>query len=130
MAARVTYTEVNAIMPEDATRTQAVIEGFIASATVFIDTLFSGVTASDELLKELERWLTAHLITVGRERLSKKEGAGGASIEYAVSVGQGLSATPYGQMAVQLDTTGTLSEAADQKKSVYFKAIERDTYTN
>jgi hypothetical protein len=52
------------------------------------------------------------MITVTRERMAKKEGAGGASIEYVGNYGEGLSSTPYGQMVMILDTTGAMASLA------------------
>lgn len=120
---RVSAVEVIAIMAESDALTTTVVDAYIASSTVFITEAFDGVTISDDLLKEIERWFTAHMIASTRERVSKKEGAGGASIEYAIEVGMGMKGTQYGQTAIAIDTTGTLAILADEKKPIVFKAM-------
>jgi hypothetical protein len=55
--------------------------------------------------------------------LSKEEGAGGAYIKFAGDWGRGLDGTSHGQMAVMLDTTGTLAALVQRKGRAYLKAI-------
>ena len=99
---RCTPAEVKEIL-NDTTLSDNLVYAYITSASTLVNnTLGTGQTVQ---LKEIERWLAAHMITVTRERMAKKEGAGGAFIEYTGNYGEGLSSTSYGQMVLALDTT-------------------------
>jgi len=101
----------------------AVIESYIASANVFVTEALNEVGLSDAILAEIEMWLTAHMIVITRERQSIKEEAGSASITYANVFGAGLKSTTYGQMALMLDSTGTLAVLSGEVKTAYIRAI-------
>lgn len=98
------------------------IQSYIDSAEIFLQDAYTGVAITDDLYNEVKRWLTAHLIALTRERVSVKEEAGGAKIEYGGAFGEGLMATPYGQTAVGLDSTGRLGELAG-KGGIYFQSL-------
>lgn len=103
---RCTPAEVKEIL-DDSSLSDAIVLAYIGSASTLVsNVLGSGQTVQ---LKEIERWLTAHMITVSRERMAKKEEAGGAKIEYIGDYGRGLDSTPYGQMVIALDQTGALA---------------------
>ncbi len=113
--ARTTAAEVKQI--NGSTLDDVIIDAYILSASTLIDaTLGTGTT---DILKEIERWLTAHMIAVTRERQSKREGAGGAEIEYYEISGSGLHSTTYGQMVLSLDTTGAMAALSGKSASVY-----------
>jgi len=103
---RVTATEVKAIL-DDSLLTDPQIDVYISSANVMVNKVLG--TEVTDILKEIERWLTAHMITITRERQAKKEGAGGASIEYTGNYGEGLKQTSYGQMVLNLDSSGSFA---------------------
>ena len=118
--ARVTVDEVRSIISTKAD--DNTIYQYIASAQALMDLLIGqGLTAMQ--MKEIERWLTAHLIASTRDRQAREEGAGGAYIKYTGLSYTGLRGTTYGQQAIVLDTSGTLATIAG--KSVKFKAIEQ-----
>lgn len=114
MAVRVTASEVKEIM--DTTLSDVIVGAYITSANTLVNSVLG--TGATDLLKEIERWLTAHMIAVTRERQAQKEGAGGAYIEYTGKYGQDLSSTSYGQMAMALDTTGALAGLAGKSASI------------
>lgn len=101
---RVTADDIRNIMPET-TLEDGVIEVYAASAHIYIDSFLLG-KYEEEMLKEIERWMTAHMIAMTQERTSKEEGAGGAYIKYAGDWSTGLLGTSYGQMVYSLDTEG------------------------
>ena len=71
----------------------------------------SAVILSDELLKEIERWLAAHFCAIIC-RMPMREGVGGmatATIDFNNKLGFGLDNTLYGQQAKLLDVSGTLA---------------------
>lgn len=123
--ARVTATEVKAVMDE-VTLADVVINSYIAGATALIDESLTGKGLSDAILKEIERWLSAHLVAISRERPSKEEGAGGAFIKYTGEWGKGLSSTSYGQTAIALDTSGTLASLSEGRKSISIVSLDDD----
>ena len=113
--ARVTATQVKQIIDTDLDDT--IVDAFIAGATALIDSVLG--TDTSDILTQIELWLTAHMIASTRERQSKKEGAGGAYIEYTGITGEGLKSTTYGQMALALDTSGELAALGGKQASIY-----------
>jgi len=121
MANRVTVDEVKTII--DTTLTATIITGYIKSANAFVTASLEPVLTDVTILKEIERWLAAHMIASTKERQSKEESAGGATIKYAGYWGTGLNGTSYGQMAIAIDTSRTLSAMAAGKQFAWTKAI-------
>lgn len=118
--ARVTSAEVKLILP-DSELTDPVLTAFITSASHLVDEVLVNYLPVS-LLAEIEKWLTAHMISSTVERMATREGAGGAEIYYTGKYGQGLTATPYGQMVLSLDPSGRM--AALGGKSVSMIAIK------
>lgn len=118
MANRVTATEVKAIM-DGVTLADSVIDSYITGANELVTHNLGSSSLPVGILKEIERWLSAHLVAITRERQAKKEGAGGASIEYTGEWGSGLRSTSFGQMAMALDTTGTLAGLEGKSAGIY-----------
>jgi len=116
MAVRVTEAEVKAIL-DDTSLTDPQILAYIGSANVMVNTALG--TGTTDILKEIERWLTAHMIASTRERTALKEEAGGASITYTGKYDQGLASTPYGQMVLSLDTTGTMASLIGRSAKIF-----------
>jgi len=120
--ARVEAADVRAIL-DDTALTGNQITVYITSANVFVTDALTGKGLSDDVLKEIERWMTAHMITVTRERMAKEEGAGGAYIKYAGEWGAGLASSSYGQMAINLDTSNTLLALSEGKRTATSRAV-------
>lgn len=100
------------------------VNPYITSATVFVDANLSGKGIDDDLLDEIKIWVTAHMISVTRDRLTKKEKAGEAEVEYFGKMGMALEASHYGQMAMTLDNTGTLRSLSSDKQAWLFAIKE------
>jgi len=100
-----------------------IIESFINSANVFVTNALGTKGLTVAVLTEIERWLAAHMIVATRERQSVKEEAGTAKIQWAGVWGSGLLSTTYGQTAVALDTSNTLTAIAKIKGNASVKAI-------
>lgn len=96
------------------------IQPFIDAAVAVTDDCFNGVSISNDLLKQIQTWLTAHLIEMseGRGRV-KSEKVLSASITYDTSTGMGLDGTTYGQMAKTLDSTGCLATLGQKKVGLW-----------
>lgn len=119
MAARVTATEVKEIMT-GCTTSDTIVEVYIGAATLLIDSRFASDTVlSDDQLKELERWLTAHMIASVDFRTTSEEKVGEASVKYTGKWGEGLKSTPYGQMVLLLDVTGKIAKAGKGVPDIY-----------
>jgi len=118
-----TTTDLVTNILDETTLDEDVIEAYINSANVFVTAYLGTKGLSDDLLANIEMWLAAHMIVVTRERAIKEAGAGGAYVKYAGEWGEGLLGSTYGQMAVNLDTTGTLINLAKQKSNAWTKAV-------
>lgn len=117
MAVRVTDTEVRAIIEIDATLD---IDAFILAANLMVTALCTDTSLLATQLKEIERWLSAHLVAVREPRaLSKK--AGPFTEAYMSKVALGLDVTHYGQQAMLMDTSGALAQANKQGGPVELK---------
>ena len=105
--ARTTPAEVKVIITTSLI--DAAIESYISIASSMVtNTVTCG--AAEAVLKEIERWLTAHLISITKERAGIKERLGEAEITYSGKFGEGLKSTSYGQMVLQLDTCGSFAK--------------------
>ena len=125
--ARVTATEVKAIL-DDSELTDAQVDVYITSANTFVTDVLTDASLTVATMKEIERWMTAHMIAMTRERQVKKAGAGGAEVEYVGYWSTGLNGTSYGQMAVSLDTSKTLEAMAKGKLAAWSKAVATPLY--
>ena len=116
---RVTDTEVFAII--DTTLTD--IDVFINTANMMVTSWLETAGLTDETLKEIERYLSAHVLSVQDQRV-KSVGVDVLSESYQGQWGMGLNGTSYGQMAILLDTSGTLGKIA---KNGYSKSASLNT---
>ena len=94
---------------------------FIELASRMVDDKLTGQGMSDDKLKDIETWLTAHLIAITKERQARSEKVGDITFEFTDIESTGLRSTTYGQMAVMLDDSGALEKAS--KKRAYIKSI-------
>lgn len=113
MTSRVVPEEVKEIIETELSDTS--IETFINAANLTITKILDGADISSDQLKEIERWLTAHLIACTMERQVSKEALGQASVSYTGITQMGLNATLYGQQVKILDTTGLLAQQESQQ---------------
>jgi len=121
--ARTTATKVKEIISTSLDDT--IIDGYINGATLLIDNVLgTNTTLGDELLAEIERWLSAHMLASTREQQLKAAKAGSASATFQGVTGKGLESTLYGQNVLMLDTTGAFASLGG--KSVSILAVEED----
>jgi hypothetical protein len=119
MSVRITADEVKEIM-DGLTATDPIIETFIVAASAVIDSVFAGdTTIGTTLLKELERWLTAHFIASTIFRQTAKEKLGEADVTYVGKWGEQLASTSYGQTVKLMDLTGKMSQIGKSAASLY-----------
>lgn len=121
------------------TLTTAQINAFIATATLLVDICATNAANCSPALSsaeavQVEIWLSAHFASI-RDPVSLRSKIGDAEAWHfpaAVTTawGKNLNLTPYGQMAIALDRTGTLANLGKQRAS--FRAAPRensDAYT-
>lgn len=104
MANRVTSEEVLEIIDTDLTN----ISAFIIAANLIITDRLNDAGLSDDHLKEIERWLSAHFIAI-RDPKIRSEATDDAQAAYEIgNLGKGLEFTSFGQQVLVLDTTGKM----------------------
>ena len=104
MANRVSDSEVKEIIDTDTDD----IAPFIKVANILVTAKLGGQGLSDDQLKEIERWLAAHFVSMRDPRIMSEK-TGEASVTYYGKSGLGLDGSQYGQTVKILDTTGILS---------------------
>ena len=92
---------------------------FISVANVQVDAIATLGTLDAATLKEIEKWLAAHYVSL-RDRQPTKITMGDTSHTYGGKTGMGLSYSRYGQMALVLDSTGTLASSGRRKASATY----------
>lgn len=112
--ARVTGREVKGIIQ---TRFDEIeVEPFVDTAHVLVDTHLAGAGLSEELLKQIELWLAAHLIAIDDPRTTDRN-VDGLRISFErAEQGKGLDSTRYGQQVRMLDPTGKLAQLSNPKR--------------
>lgn len=107
--ARVTGAEVKEIFETDLAATA--VDKFIVAPNLLITQLASASASFAALgvamLKQIELYLSAHFVSAWDQRLTKQK-FGDSSADFQVNLGDDLKSTVYGQLALSLDTTGTL----------------------
>jgi len=95
------------------------INALIAHANRIVTTKLGGEGLTTALLTDIETWLTAHLIAVGKERAPEGEKIGDIWLTYPkYSTKEFLRTTSYGQYVLLLDTSGKMQEATKQQASI------------
>ena len=121
MAIRTTAAEVLQIL-DGCTVSSTVVDTFIGTASRLLDSVFStdsSMTAAQ--LRDIETWLTAHLISSTLHRQTSGEQVDGASVKYTGYWSKDLESTSYGQMVKVIDTSGKMANVG--KKLASMKAI-------
>lgn len=104
----VTDQEVRAIFPSKIND----LTPFIAAAAVRMSTVDACMTAagySDEVKKQIQTWLAAHLAASTRDRQATQiSGPDGTNTQFGGTLGKGLESTFYGQQVIAFDVQGCL----------------------
>lgn len=103
----------------------AVIEhNYIKTANVIVDTYLATSTLSTAVLIEIEKYLATHFAALSAEGGGViGESMTGASSQLANIYSAGFNSTRFGQMAISLDFTGTLSSLGNTKLKAIFRSI-------
>jgi hypothetical protein len=116
MAARTTKTQVRYVI-ETALEDDE-IDALITQANSIVTRTLENEALGDSLLKDIETWLTAHLIAMGKERQPIRvtfEKNGAKTF---------LERTTYGQMVLFLDPTGLFQKSSMKRASI--RAIKQN----
>lgn len=106
---RTTEADVLELMDTDLTSSQ--ITPFLTTANAIVTDKLAGTTLSTTILEEIEKYLAAHIASV-RSKFAIEEQIGDlAKVKTGYKGGEGLQATPYGEMVLMLDTTGTMKSS-------------------
>lgn len=111
---RVTAAEVREIIT--GIDTVVAIDPHILIANQLVTEILSTSGLGDARLKEIERWLAAHFVTINARREEQMK-VGDASVKYNNKMDLGLDATLYGQQVKVLDTTGKLTALGKKRAS-------------
>ena len=121
--ARVTATEVRAVLPTHTTLTDGQINAAIAAATCLVDQVAAGCgeDLSVDCLKQVELYLSAHYAAATENTLSlasETDPCGGGKATYGFQFGEGVKGTPFGPMA-QMLSGGCLAEIEKQPVNLF-----------
>lgn len=116
MAVRVSGAEVKEIMDTDLTDSE--LDPFITTANALVNDRLQGKLGT-ELLTQVELYLAAHFASLKDQRI-QQESQGNVSTTFQGKTGMGLNFTHYGQMALSLDSSGTLAKLGKRKASLTF----------
>ena len=122
--ARVTADEVKEILD-----TAINLGAFIQAANLLVTDVLGGTSLSADRLKEIERWLTAHL-ACARDPRSRSVKIGMSATQFEGKSGLGLDATSYGQQVRLLDTTGSLARLGMKRARIVVAEQTSDAETS
>ena len=110
---RVTWAEVSALL-EETSLTDTIGNVMISSAHTLISSTYTDTSElSEDELKQLELWLSAHFASI-RDRRTSVSRIGDESYTWEGQSGMGLNATGYGQQVLLFDRLGRLADALSQ----------------
>lgn len=122
MAIRATDAAVNVWM----NTTLLVYTTFITAANLIVEEDLVGEGLTEARLTQIENLLAAHFATLANEKGGIVRTSAGESAETYRSVKeayQGLTSTRFGQMAIAMDTTGTLVNQMSGGKKAEFRVV-------
>lgn len=120
MSNRATEAEVKEVI--DTTLTDEAITPFLTVSNLLVTDILTDEGYPDALMKEIERWLAAHLVAIRDPRVSEEK-IGDVAAKYQGKSGLGLNHTSYGQQVMVLDHHGKLAEIAQGKGPAEVKTI-------
>jgi hypothetical protein len=106
------------------------IDALIEQANIMVTATVGLSVLSSDVLKNIETWLTAHLIAIGKERQPIVEKVGDIWLQFdkAAAAANFLELTNYGRTVLFLDPTGSFQSASLKRASI--KAIPQSRCTN
>ena len=123
MAARVTATAVKEVVQTNIDD-DVITSNHIDTANLLVTEHLAASGLSDALLAKIELYLAAHYVALTEEGggLTRSK-LGDADESFANIYDQGLRSTRFGQAALALDSTGTLSAVAQTQLKADFRVV-------
>ena len=100
------------------------LSAHITNAQTYMDDVFADVTISDDLYRLVGLYVVAHLAFL-QEGQVKMDKVDVLSTTYNMTSDLALNSTTFGQMAISLDSTGTLAKLNALAKSDDIKRTTR-----
>jgi len=98
---------------------------FIGTAHVFVNEYLLSSGQSEDVLKEIEKYIAAHLVALHPdERQLESQKIGEAEDKYSGDFGKLLDFTQYGQFAKSLDASGILVNIGKTKAAISVISID------
>lgn len=107
----------------DTALTDPEIDDIISFSNRMTTTILASASLTSAELKDIETYLTAHIIAITKERQTKEERVGDVWIKYYDHPTGWLEQTTFGQTVMVMDTSGLFQKQA--KKRASFKAINQ-----
>ncbi len=108
-----TVDEVKAIIEIDTDIiSDANITAMITVAGTYLGVVLLDKGLTTDQLHDIQMYLSAHYIGIKDKRITSEK-TGDANAKYEGKTGMMLKFTRYGQMAISLDTSGTLATASE-----------------
>lgn len=128
MSIRTTNTAVRSVIPTGLTDDE--IDALIVQSNTIVNRTLVNKGLAEDLLKDIETWLTAHLIATGKEIQPISEKVGDVSVQYSAVGGKRdkggfLEETTYGRMVLFLDTSGGFQKSSMKRASI--KAVKQNS---
>jgi hypothetical protein len=128
MSVRTTKTAVRYII--DTALEDDEIDALITQANLMVTRVVGEEGLASDLLKDLETWLTAHLIAIGKERQTLSEKVGDIWLTFNKLGGKGfLEQTTFGMTVLFMDTSGNFQKSSLKRASIHSVKQNTDTWT-
>lgn len=123
MSVRTTKTQVRYVI-ETALEDDE-IDALISQSNSIVTRTIGDEGLAAAVLKDIETWLTAHLIAIGKERQPLSEKVGDIWLTFEKMGSKGfLEQTTFGQMVLFLDPTGKFQKSSLKRASI--KAVKQN----
>lgn len=121
MALRTNASDVLTILENGSDFSESDVTPFLITANLLVSGQLSGEGLSTSIMTEIEKYLSAHLMTTAIDRQTIRTEIGGDTSDQYPHLGKGLNSSTYGQTVKLLDTTGKLANLG--KKKAKIKAV-------
>lgn len=128
--ARIERSDVRAVIDTDAP--DSVIDGFIGDAELEVNERVktANVGYSEDRMKKLEKYLSAHFVRFLYDRQEQRSSVADIRTDYSGAFGDGLSATSAGQVVLDTDTADVFpSGVTDDGSAGGSPFVKRDRFT-
>ncbi len=123
MGARVTAGQIKEVI-ETKIADSVIQASMIDTANLYVDTHLLSFGHSKDILEKIELYLAAHYVALTEERGSLRGGSFGDASEFLSDLyTEGFRATRFGQVALGLDTSGTLARLGQSTLKAEFKVV-------